>query len=479
MKLLTRSSTTVAVLAAAVLLSLSVPVMAQTIEESIQTTEDRLTEAKRDRLNLIAPRTFGDAETELASTKDRFARGGKIEDIERRLDKVNEKLTRCDDLKEIGDLLLRDSFVARDDAIAANAPEFATELWDEAEKTIRESGRRIEDGNQNNARKYADQAGDLYRDAELLAIRTDILGSAKAERETALSMKADEFAAVTLAEADRDLASAEKILAGDRYMKAQALLLAESARGQFRHAAWIARLAREIDEDRKSKPEDVIRSHESQFERIANILGYQPLFSDGIEPVADQIIAAASSIAEDRTQLVGQVTGLQAEIEALNNDLALLQDRDKTLQQKETYDRKLREVRELFAADEAEVLIGENELIVRLYALSFPVGSSEIRPENFALLTRVQRALREFPTSAMVIEGHTDAQGDENMNQSLSDKRAEAVRVYLLANMGIDAERLVARGYGESRPIANNESEAGRAKNRRIDVVVKLDAPTM
>ena len=89
----------------------------------------------------------------------------------------------------------------------------------------------------------------------------------------------------------------------------------------------------------------------------------------------------------------------------------------------------------------------------------------------------MQRALREFPTSEMVIEGHTDAQGDENMNQSLSDKRAEAVRVYLLANMGIDAERLVARGYGESRPIANNESEAGRAKNRRIDVVVKLEVP--
>jgi len=64
------------------------------------------------------------------------------------------------------------------------------------------------------------------------------------------------------------------------------------------------------------------------------------------------------------------------------------------------------------------------------------------------------------------------------MNQALSERRAEAVRAYLLANMGIDAERVVARGYGESRPIANNESETGRAKNRRIDVTVRLSEVT-
>lgn len=479
MRKLFRPQLTVACLATGILVFAALPALAGTIEDDIQTTENRLTEAKRARLNLIAPRAFEEAETQLERAKERFAKGGKIEDIQSRLGKLNEKLTRCDELQEIGELLLRDSFAARTDAIAAKAPGFATELWEQAEKTIRDAGRRIEDGKQNDAREVASQASAFYRDAELLAIRVDILGSAKAQRERALTLKADELAAATLAAADRDLASAEKILQGDRYMKMQALGLAESAREEFGHAAAIATLTAEIEKDRKGKPEAIVRAYEGQFERLAKILGYEPTFSEGIEPVADQIIAAAKSITEDRGQLVEHVTSLQAEIEKLNNDLAVLQDRDKEFQQKERYDRKLREVRGIFGSDEAQVLLGDNELIIRLYGLSFPVGSSEIRPENFALLTRVQRGLREFPTSGVTIEGHTDAQGDENMNQSLSDQRAEAVRTYLLANMGIDAERLNARGYGESRPIANNELEAGRAKNRRIDIVIHLETPAM
>lgn len=474
MKFLRRSWRVLALCAMAAVLFTSVPAMAQTIESGIQDTENRLTEAKRARLHIIAPRTFEEAQSSLARTKERFARGGKIDEIADGLAEVNEKLDRCDQLQAMGDLLLRDTFVARDDAIAVNAPRFATEPWKEAEETIRDAGQSIEDGEQNDAREEAARARGLYRDAELLAIRTNILGSARTERSRAVEAKADEYARVTLADADRDLASAEAILQGDRYMKAQALELAESARQSFRHAASIAATAVKVEKDRKGRIEDLIRSHETQFERVARVLDYEPDFAGGIEPAADQSVAAVTSLVDDRAQLVAQVHGLQAEIERLNGDLALLQDRDETLQQKEQYDRKVREVRGIYEPDEAEVLLGDDELIVRLYALSFPVGSSEIRPENFSLLTRVQRTLREFPTADIVIEGHTDAQGDETMNQALSDRRAEAVRTYLLANMGIDAQRVVARGYGESRPIANNESESGRARNRRIDVVVRL-----
>ena len=177
----------------------------QSIEDTIQTTADRLTEARRSRLHIIAPKPFSEAVSELASTRERFERGGKIEDIQSRLTSVNAKLDRCDTLQKIGELLLRDSFAARTDAIAANAPEFAAELWKDAEKSIRDAGRRIEDGRQNDARQDAAKAGTLYRDAELQAIRVDILGSARAERERALSCKAAELAVSTFGAAGRDL----------------------------------------------------------------------------------------------------------------------------------------------------------------------------------------------------------------------------------------------------------------------------------
>jgi outer membrane protein OmpA-like peptidoglycan-associated protein len=78
----------------------------------------------------------------------------------------------------------------------------------------------------------------------------------------------------------------------------------------------------------------------------------------------------------------------------------------------------------------------------------------------------------------MIVEGHTDSTGSETVNLALSERRANSVRDYLLANTVLGASQVKAVGYGESRPIANNETAAGRANNRRIDVVIVPDATT-
>ncbi len=70
---------------------------------------------------------------------------------------------------------------------------------------------------------------------------------------------------------------------------------------------------------------------------------------------------------------------------------------------------------------------------------------------------------------------HTDSQGNEAMNQDLSRRWAIAVREYLLSNMAISADRISAVGYGESRPVAPNDTEQGRTENRRIDVTLSLN----
>jgi OOP family OmpA-OmpF porin len=73
----------------------------------------------------------------------------------------------------------------------------------------------------------------------------------------------------------------------------------------------------------------------------------------------------------------------------------------------------------------------------------------------------------------VTIEGHTDSYGGDDLNQKLSEDRANAVRQYFIANMNLKAEDVEAVGYGESRPIANNETPEGRARNRRIDIVIQ------
>ena len=95
-----------------------------------------------------------------------------------------------------------------------------------------------------------------------------------------------------------------------------------------------------------------------------------------------------------------------------------------------------------------------------------------LKPEHHRLLDQLLDALSVFPAANVVIEGHTDSFGSDAGNLTLSQQRADAVQTYLTDKGGISADRLTALGYGESQPLANNESAEGRRRNRRIDVVI-------
>jgi OOP family OmpA-OmpF porin len=86
-------------------------------------------------------------------------------------------------------------------------------------------------------------------------------------------------------------------------------------------------------------------------------------------------------------------------------------------------------------------------------------------------LDDVVQILQENPELAVRIEGHTDADGEDDYNLSLSDQRAKSVMAYLVEH-GVAAERLSAKGYGELRPVAPNDTEDGKAKNRRVDFMI-------
>ncbi len=102
----------------------------------------------------------------------------------------------------------------------------------------------------------------------------------------------------------------------------------------------------------------------------------------------------------------------------------------------------------------------------------FASGSAEIQSRYYSDLDNVVTVLKKNSGIEVVIEGHTDSQGSEESNQELSQKRAEAVMGYFV-DKGISQERISAKGHGEARPIADNETAAGRAENRRIEIQVK------
>ena len=112
--------------------------------------------------------------------------------------------------------------------------------------------------------------------------------------------------------------------------------------------------------------------------------------------------------------------------------------------------------------------------VMTLSGDAFASGQSQLKPEARANLQRVVEFVNRFPDKTVLIEGHTDSQGSANLNQVLSQKRAEAVRNALLQD-GVDGSRLTAVGLGKDRPIADNGTSEGRARNRRVEIVV-LDA---
>lgn len=102
----------------------------------------------------------------------------------------------------------------------------------------------------------------------------------------------------------------------------------------------------------------------------------------------------------------------------------------------------------------------------------FESNSAKLTPEAETLLQKVSVALKsnELGTFRFAIEGHTDDVGGDGYNQSLSERRANAVKAYLLAQ-GVSEERLRARGLGEAKPVAPNQDDSGRQRNRRVEVV--------
>ena len=105
----------------------------------------------------------------------------------------------------------------------------------------------------------------------------------------------------------------------------------------------------------------------------------------------------------------------------------------------------------------------------RVYGINFETSSDVIRDESKPTIDKMAAMLKARPDWKLTIEGHTDASGGDAQNLPLSQRRAESVKAYLV-NAGVAAERLLAQGFGSSKPLAGNETATGRAQNRRVEL---------
>ena len=105
--------------------------------------------------------------------------------------------------------------------------------------------------------------------------------------------------------------------------------------------------------------------------------------------------------------------------------------------------------------------------------VEFDTNKAVVKEKYYDEIKRVADFMKEFPNTTAAIEGHTDNIASAAYNQKLSEKRANSVRQYLIDKFGIDGSRLTAIGYGLTKPIASNDTEEGRQKNRRVEAVLE------
>ncbi len=109
-----------------------------------------------------------------------------------------------------------------------------------------------------------------------------------------------------------------------------------------------------------------------------------------------------------------------------------------------------------------------------LKPVNFQTGSAELLVDSHAALDKVAETAKKYPNLKLRVEGHTDSTGSASLNQTLSQKRADAVRSYLVHASGVPADQVVAAGFGQTRPIASNQTSEGRAQNRRVEFIFFL-----
>ncbi len=135
-------------------------------------------------------------------------------------------------------------------------------------------------------------------------------------------------------------------------------------------------------------------------------------------------------------------------------------------------DRQEAELRAQLQGTGVSVTRNGNQIILNMPSnITFGVDQADVRSDFYPVLNSVALVLQNFNQSLVDIYGHTDSTGSDSYNLDLSQRRAQAVAGYL-AGQGVDARRFYVQGFGKTRPIASNDTEAGRAANRRVEIQI-------
>jgi len=444
-------------------------------QELINNLDNDIALGRKNQLNVLSPTWFRKAEESLNVAKKGLEKGDQLSEILENIATGNAQLERAKEIARVSQTTLPNAIKARDMARDAGATNLGREYTD-AEDAFLGLTRAIEDNNLNYAQRNQAKVVERFRIIELRAIKVRTIGEVRRLIQEADRKGIQKIAPQSYEAAAKKLAEADAFITENPYQKEKMHQLAAEALFMARRLHVVAEESQKVE---TMKPEQITLWAEGFLYQTSEKLGAPDMRDQSFDKQLENILATVSAQQSDQEFMKENTRKQQKEIEELQNKLAALegqsikeqQEKERLLAEKR-FNEKLSSVQNFFKPNEAEVYKKNNQVIIRLKAMQFPVGQSVIMPENYLLLSKVQGAIRTFGEPDVIIGGHTDSTGSEELNEHLSQQRADAVRQYFVANGTLPYEKIIAVGYGSMRPIASNATESGRAMNRRIDVII-------
>ncbi len=444
-------------------------------QELINKLDNEVAVARKNQVNMLAPTWFGEAETSLNEAKTALDQGGELQKIFNSVANGRAQLARAEEISKISKMTLPEAIQRRNLAREAGAANLGKEYIAAEEQFLRLT-RAIERDNLNYANRNEARVSELFSNLELRAIKIKTLGEVRSLLRLAAKQDATELAPESYAIAQKKLVEADAFITQNPYAKEKMHKMATDA---LFYARRLLEVMKQSEKLQNMQPEPITVWVEGMLHKTTGMLAAPDMRDQSFDKQMENILASIEAHKADNDFMVKKSKDQQDEINRLQNKIASLEglskkqkiEKERLLAEKR-FNEQLSSVQGFFEPSEAEVYKKENQVIIRLKAMNFPVGQSVIMPNNYMLLSKVQRTIRLFGEPDVIIGGHTDSTGSEGLNEVLSQQRAEAVRQYFVANATIPYEKIIAVGYGSMRPIASNSTEAGRAMNRRIDITI-------
>jgi len=301
-----------------------------------------------------------------------------------------------------------------------------------------------------------------YFALEIEAVQFRELDIVKLTIQKAVSQDAEDLAPETLRTALLDVSEAENLIA-------QSPRDAKSYQDSVTWARESSVLLTDVMDvilNAKGTPEDIALKIVKQNRELAKLAENVGSLEQNLQSTQSSLMEKEGALKQQNQELESTRSNLQETGSALLLQNQQLEMSSTQVRFQQAMDRAVQE----FSDDEAEVYRQGKKLIFRLKKMNFASGASTIPESSKPLLTKINDIIRFVGAEIVAVEGHTDSVGAAELNKELSTKRAISVANYLASLAG--GCKLGYIGYGESRPIATNETSEGRAINRRVDLVV-------